>query len=220
MLWQLLPPQFLHEKALLLARLGRHYEVLRVYVHELGDLGLAERYCHRAHATVAADGVTAAANDAEEGLGDEPTAGSGGHRKGGGPVVVGGADAALTAELVQHACTTVYQLLLKVVLTPPLTPPTHPDAVARRRAEQAAGLDAAVALAERCLLDADRLDPVAFLAMLPHDVPLAKVHKYLCGALESATCKHRNLQVVYQLLRVREVHLRTSPPSQSETQWQ
>ena len=198
----------MHEKALLLARLGRHYEVLRVYVHELGDLALAEGYCHRAHAEThaggAADADAGADAEGTEGMADEggeDVEGDGGRRSD---------DAALAAELSQHACATVYQLLLTVVLTPPLTPPTHPDAAARRRAEQTAALDAALALAERCLLDADRLDPVAFLAMLPEDVPLAKVQKYLCGAIESATCKHRNLQVVYQLLRVREVHLRTA----------
>jgi hypothetical protein len=42
-----LPPQYLHEYALLLSRLGRHEEVLRIYVHRLQDIALAEAYCDR-----------------------------------------------------------------------------------------------------------------------------------------------------------------------------
>lgn len=40
-----LPRPFLHERALLLSRLGRHEEVLRLYVEKLGDPALAEGYC-------------------------------------------------------------------------------------------------------------------------------------------------------------------------------
>jgi hypothetical protein len=33
------------ERAILLSKIGQHYEALREYVHELGDFPMAERYC-------------------------------------------------------------------------------------------------------------------------------------------------------------------------------
>ncbi len=41
------PPDFLLEHALLLSRLGRHTEVLEIYVLQLRDRELAEKYCDR-----------------------------------------------------------------------------------------------------------------------------------------------------------------------------
>jgi hypothetical protein len=69
---KILPPQFLHEYALLLFRLGRHeverymplrnslsafcaQEVLRIYVHHLSDHKLAESYCERGLLPYSAD---------------------------------------------------------------------------------------------------------------------------------------------------------------------
>lgn len=40
-----LPRPFLQERALLLSRLGRHEEVLRLYVERLKEPALAEGYC-------------------------------------------------------------------------------------------------------------------------------------------------------------------------------
>ena len=124
-----------------------------------------------------------------------------------------GSDKTLSEELEAHGCATVYQLLVKVMLTPPQPPSSsHSSSSVEYQwaAVRGAALDETIAFAERCLLDADRLDPVSFLAMLPRDVPLAKVQRYLSGALENTKSKKRNLQVVYQLLRVREVNLRTA----------
>jgi len=52
-----LPTQFLHEYALLVSRLGKHEEALRIYVHQLHDLELSEQYCDRIYtlSTKAAD---------------------------------------------------------------------------------------------------------------------------------------------------------------------
>ena len=44
---KILPPQFLHESALLLSRQGRHRDVLHIYVDKLRDLRIAEAYCER-----------------------------------------------------------------------------------------------------------------------------------------------------------------------------
>jgi hypothetical protein len=42
-----LPQQYLHENALVLSRLGRHRDVLTIYLHQLESLSLAESYCDR-----------------------------------------------------------------------------------------------------------------------------------------------------------------------------
>ena len=39
--------KFVHEKALLLSRLGKHEEVMRIYCDELKDIQAAEEYCDR-----------------------------------------------------------------------------------------------------------------------------------------------------------------------------
>ena len=41
-----LPGEYLHEFALILSKLNRHEEVLRIYIHQLQDVTLAEEYCH------------------------------------------------------------------------------------------------------------------------------------------------------------------------------
>ncbi|CAM9189087.1 unnamed protein product [Chrysoparadoxa australica] len=46
-LLSVVPSHFLHEHALLLSRLGRHQEVLSIYVRQLKDNDLAEEYCER-----------------------------------------------------------------------------------------------------------------------------------------------------------------------------
>lgn len=35
------------ERAILLSKIGQHYEALKEYVHRLGDFHMAERYCKR-----------------------------------------------------------------------------------------------------------------------------------------------------------------------------
>ncbi len=47
-----LPPPYLHETALVLSRLGKHRDVLTVYMHQLHSLELAESYCDRIYRSV------------------------------------------------------------------------------------------------------------------------------------------------------------------------
>ena len=42
-----LPPDFMHEHALLLSLQGKHEEVIGVYINRLKDLALATSYCDR-----------------------------------------------------------------------------------------------------------------------------------------------------------------------------
>ena len=41
-----LPNDYLHEFALIFSKLNKHEEVLRIYIHQLQDIDLAEKYCH------------------------------------------------------------------------------------------------------------------------------------------------------------------------------
>jgi len=70
MLATLPPAGASHEKALVLSRLGRHLEVLRLYVHECKDVPMAEGYCRRIHAealaAVAQQEQAAAPDDGEQ----------------------------------------------------------------------------------------------------------------------------------------------------------
>lgn len=50
-----LPPQFLHEYALLLSRLDKHEEVLKIYIHQLNDINLAQSYCDRIYCNASND---------------------------------------------------------------------------------------------------------------------------------------------------------------------
>ena len=56
----------------------------------------------------------------------------------------------------------------------------------------------------------DRIDAMAFLALLPPTTPVAMLQTFLTKSIQFGNAKNRNLQVIYQLLRVREVNLRTS----------
>ena len=60
-------------------------------------------------------------------------------------------------------------------------------------------LDLVLTLAERYH---DRVDSLALLALLPEDMPLVKLQRYLGIVMEEMTFKKRNLQVRYQILDV------------------
>ena len=65
-----------------------------------------------------------------------------------------------------------------------------------------------IQLAER---NFDKIDSATFLGMLPQTVPLSQLTRYLSVVVEHNSTRKRNLQILHQLLRVREVALRTSP---------
>ena len=47
-----LPDQYLHERALVLSRLGEYEKVISIYIHQLNDLQLAESYCDRIYNSI------------------------------------------------------------------------------------------------------------------------------------------------------------------------
>jgi hypothetical protein len=98
----------------------------------------------------------------------------------------------------------------QVILTPPSKSPegqADPSLSAKEAEEHRSNLQAAIRLAEKYF---DRFSSVAFLDLLPHDTPLSLLGKYLAIVIEFADNKKKNLQIVYQLLRVREVNIKTA----------
>jgi hypothetical protein len=176
---------YLHEYALLLSRLGRHQNVLMIYVHEIKDLKLAEEYCDRMYSPTVA-GRCSSEDD-----------------------VNGQINMRRATMLVDFGDTIdVYLLLIKAVIYSPESADEvitvksfQTDTPVRKRCA------VAVALAEKYY---DRVDPAAVLELLPKTIPVAMIAKFLNIVFEFANTKKRNLQVVHQLLRVREVNLRTS----------
>ena len=67
-------------------------------------------------------------------------------------------------------------------------------------------LKLAVSVAER---NYDRVNSSEFIHALPKSVPVAMLTRYLNLIIEMGNAKKRNLQILHQLLRMREVNIRT-----------
>jgi len=178
-----LSSQFSHEYALILSKLGKHEDVLRIYINQLSDLSLAEAYCERIHRRMSEEKHSSSkrTNARSSYNPDDESV---------------------------HLC------LIKVLLAAPrvvvagkFQPPALVFAGADRVAGQSQNLHLIVGIAEKYY---DRIDAATFLAMLPTQIPLTCLAKYLNTVIEYGNTKKRNLQIVHQLLRVREVNIRTS----------
>jgi Vam6/Vps39-like protein vacuolar protein sorting-associated protein 39 len=75
-------------------------------------------------------------------------------------------------------------------------------------------LQLVVDLAER---NYDRIDSTTFFEVVPKTAPLKMFIRYLSQVIELGTAKKRNLQVVHQLLRMREVNIRTTGESSASS---
>lgn len=202
------PAQYTEEQALLLSRQGRHEEVLDIYVHELQDLQLCEAYCDRIY-SAACDIALRPQPEAAAPAAVPPQLPSrrevpnellpSGYVTSdklfhGSKAVVSGAD-------VDAA--DVYLSFLKTLVA------ALPGSAAgeRERRNSSITVQYVVAIAEKYHA---RLDAKKFLACLPASITVKKLHRFLKMTYEHENAKLRNLQVVHQLLRVREVNVRTS----------
>ncbi|CAM9493957.1 unnamed protein product [Scytosiphon promiscuus] len=192
-LLSVIPSHFLEEHALLLSRLGRHEEVLHIYVRQLKNQQMAEAYCGRIWERC----ETAA--------------------KAKGAAKMGSADAATTTPSADEE---VYLCLLRVYLhsrreagNPVTKIPSSPsagkvseegDAVGGGGGE-VGGLEEAVSLLERYFC---RVDPVKAMALLPPEVPVCKVVPFLSSAVRHAEARRRDNQVMHQLCRADYVNVK------------
>jgi len=166
-----LPPDFLHEHALLLSFQGKHEEVLGVYINRLKDLALATSYCDRIYNKFMISDKKVAGNVA--GNGEE----------------------------------SVYLCLFRVILAAddyvgsPKDKSMGGDVSAKEK-----NLQCVIRVAERVF---ERFSPPAFLALMKPTVPLAQIASYLNIIIEYTNTKKKSLKVLHQIMRMREVNLRT-----------
>ena len=194
-----LPPRFSHEYALLLSKLGRHEEVLKIYSLQLRDLAAAEDYCNQIF-------LRAQAKDVEKAPDNSTVVGA--ERTSSGSSIANG---------------NVYLILIRILVSvgpssPSSSSPSPPKATganvlgvdgagAQTHTQSSAQLiAAAIAIAER---NFEKIDPLALIDIMPKNVTLADLSGYISLVLEFGYAKKRNLQVLHQLFRMREVNIRT-----------
>ncbi|CAM9318128.1 unnamed protein product, partial [Laminaria digitata] len=195
-LLSVIPSHFLEEHALLLSRLGRHEEVLHIYVKQLKNRAMAETYCGRIWDRCESSSKT----------------------KGGAKAGAAAGEWKPTLDLVcstPHPDREVYLCLLRVYLRSgdearnssakstgsATSPPSAPDASSNGsgegggggggRGSPIGGLDDAVSLLERHF---SRVDPVKVMALLPPDVSVKKLLPFLGSAVRHAEARRHNNQ--------------------------
>jgi hypothetical protein len=191
-----------HEKALVLSRLGKHQDVLRLYVSEIQDVGMAEAYCARIYTAAVnrvaqAEAVAYKQGAVEEGdkLGE-----AGGDLLGIAAALALGScgddeeesviDTLLSSNpeekrLLQSA-RDVYLDLVRVYLDDDIDG-ASPD------------MNAVVSLLNRHFT---RINPVKVLANLPPSTPLAMLTPFLGKAMRHLESQRRTMQVKHGLLKV------------------
>ena len=192
-----LPPQFLHEYALLLSRLDKHEEVLKIYIHQLNDVRLAQSYCDRIYIN--------SNND------DSKT------------ITIIQANRSLSSSSKNNNNNNnnkedmkVYLYLIKVLLEP----------IENSKMSLTNPLDKAIEIAERYHDRLDAYSFIKILPTNTPVSKLIKYlryyyyyyyyyyylyshhYHYLSLAIEYRNARKRNLQIIHQLLRVHEVNLR------------
>lgn len=201
------PDALLHEYALILSRMGRHDEVLYIYVYDLHSMTMAEAYCDRIYTR----GIQQSTALMASGRGGS----MGGPAAGGGPslgLAALSASMSMSSTLLEDV--QVYLSLMKVLIKPPKKP--QPDD--GRGGEESddeqnnstsrmtlsirpslfmtsvprVHLRQVIALAERYY---DRMNAAAFMDLLPKTVTVAALERYLKLVLENEGTKKRNLQV-------------------------
>jgi hypothetical protein len=199
---RLLPPSFRHEYALVLSRLGRHEEVLSIYVRQLQDLALAEEYCGRIFQLSLQEGSVAMSPSSPD-------------------PVVGGSSAGLVTGVarvpflrVQGDFQNPYICLFKTLLSKPVdeanstntsTKENNSATVSGLRIETSTSTSKSSTTSASskdmslCLHLAevyfDRFDYNIFLDLLPYDLPFHLISRYLSILFEFIDNKKKTLQV-------------------------
>ncbi|KAJ0409891.1 hypothetical protein P43SY_005785 [Pythium insidiosum] len=184
------PPEMIDERAALLARLGRHHEVLQLYALELRDAALAESYCNRCFEAKQADTSiystllrlylrpTLPANSGSlSSLSSSPPK----------PLWQRSTSLHLPAAATKAGASTAGPTLTT-------THSVSSEAVA-----------AAVNILNRY---AERIDVPTALELLPADVPVASLASFFARVLERQVERHRNGQVKKQLAKIENFRVR------------
>lgn len=179
---KLLSSDYYLENALILAKLGRHREVLSIYLTAMRKVDLAEGYCER---------IYTAMQQIKSGQANFS------HKKGMSSTAAANAVAMsnLAASLANPS--EIYLIMFQVIL----------DEDEDEGLPMPERIQMVIGLAEKYF---DRFETSALLELLlPRDVSIAQLLHYFQTVLEYGNAKQRNLQIVHHLLRVREVAMRT-----------
>lgn len=195
---KMLSKEYYLENALILAKLGRHRDVLVIYIKHLKKLDLAETYCDKVY-TVLKDHPSNLAMNMKTSLmgilnSNMP------------PGVTIALDLAATLSEPSE----IYLIMFQVILDEEEEENDNgsdSDSLLSPSAQPSENVRVVVSLAEKYF---DRFDATALLELLPRDIPVASLLHYFLTVLEYGNCKRRNLQILHHLLRVREVAVRTS----------
>jgi hypothetical protein len=164
-----LPRQYLHENALVLSKLGRHREVLKIYLQQLKNRDLADAYCDRIYRLQQSLTVTASTSSASNKVAKLPESRTN-----------------MTNTLTSAG--EIYLIMFVVLLG------EDDDGEDLDVVEREIRLRSVVSLAEKYF---DRFDTNAFLELLPrkNTTTVAMLLKYMQLVLEFQNTRKRNLQV-------------------------
>jgi hypothetical protein len=209
-----LPRAYLQENALVLSRLGRHREVLKIYLHQLSNQDLAETYCTRIYGLMTGDmsvlEVVGTSNTtASSAAAAVSTSKSKLTSKRHFSFLSAPIPAAQCIPINLSAPGEIYLLLFEVILEE-----EEEDEEMQKKHQRDAKFNLVVSLAEKYY---DRFDVNAFLELLPRNTPVSVLLKYFQIVYEYQGSRKRNLQIVHQLLRTREVYLRTVQSTSDQT---
>lgn len=170
-----LPRPYLHENALVLSRLGRHREVLRIYLHQLNQQDLAEAYCGCIYALMNGSNAGAAAAAARQPLMSRSSFSSNNSQQ---------QATATPLPTNLNSPGEIYLLFFQLILDEEEDQPAALQGDAR--------FTLVMNLAEKYY---DRFDVNAFLELLPRNTPVAILLKYFQIVYEFQSSRKRNLQV-------------------------
>eukprot|EP00752_Nemacystus_decipiens_P012161 g10780.t1 len=186
-LLSVIPSHFLEEHALLLSSLGRHEEVLHIYVRQLKNRDMAEAYCGRIweRCESAAKAKSTSKTSAAAPSSDEEVY------------------LCLLRVYLQSLQEAGHSASTKSGTAPALD---VSDGGGAGGAEgEVGGLDEAISLIERHFA---RVDPVQVMTLLPPDVPVSKLLPFLSSAVRHSEATRRNNQVMHQLCRADYVNVK------------
>lgn len=174
---KLLPPSFIHERALIKAKAGQYEDALRIYVFQLRDYALASDYCDYLYEN-----------------GESSQAAKRSSRSG-----------SMYFVMKDLSFKGIYICLFKMILAgddeDESPRPSSPLPPLKDR------IECVSRLAE---VYYERIDPVDFMELLDPTTPIALIMDYLEIITEQRNAKKRNLQVIHQIMRIKEVMSRTT----------
>lgn len=232
-----IPQHLPYERALVLSKQGKYEEVLRMFMVTLKDFGVASSYCDSLYGRRDAAGIYSGEeminrhNHFKTDRPQDDDNADGSSKKG------KEVDTFFVSDLAFEGYDDVYHSLLKIILDPQAdfamtgggsnngdgnnsnNPPPPPPNGGNNTSTGSTSNDAskegiseahekqvkfALRIAETYFM---RIDPGTLFDLLPGSIPKKWVQPYIDKVMEYKSAQKRNLEVTYQLMRMREVNV-------------